>query len=72
MSETEDWVPICAWVRALAHHWPSQLDAIFGPAAPELVETLTKRIDDRGRYLKLRRIATENLASINWDPRPPG
>jgi len=54
--------PLLAWLAALRHHWPSRFDEIAGPAGTRLAASLSARPYDENRYLKLRRIAIENLA----------
>lgn len=59
----DDPTPHAAWAAAFAHHWPSRFGALFGPAGPALLAGLRARVDDRNRFLKLRRIAIANLAA---------
>lgn len=50
---------LAAWLSAFAHHWPTAFRSLLGPDG----EALRKKCvpADANRYLKLRRIATENL-----------
>jgi len=56
--------PLLAWLRAWRHHWPARFAEVFGDMQPEFLDALQKRLDDKNRYLKLRRIAIANLAHI--------
>jgi hypothetical protein len=51
-----------AWLSAFAHHWPARFLATFGERGGELLRALELRSSDANRYLKLRRIAVENLS----------
>jgi len=53
---------ILAWLRAFAHHWPSTYAATIGDAGVGLTRSLAAADIDRNKYLKLRRIAIENLS----------
>ncbi len=59
-----DVAPLLAWLRAWQHHWGSHFRRTFGAEGAEIVEGLRARLDDPNRYLKLRRIAIENLAGM--------
>lgn len=52
--------PLAAWLAAFHHHWPDRYRAILGEAGEALRQRV--RPTDPNRYLKLRRIAVENLA----------
>ena len=54
--------PLRAWLSALAHHWPSSFDELAGEAGRRLARELESAPIDPNRYLKLRRVAIENLA----------
>jgi hypothetical protein len=56
--------PLLAWLRGWRHHWPRSFAATFGAAGDTLVARLQARGVDPDRYLKLRRIAVENLAAV--------
>lgn len=56
--------PLLAWLRGFKHHWPGSFAAILGPAGEECLARLAALPVDSNRYLKLRRIAIENLAPI--------
>lgn len=57
-------VPHVAWLSAFRHHWPTRFVALFGPSGEALLAQLRCAVDDENRYLKLRRIAVENLAAV--------
>ena len=54
---------LLAWLEAWHHHWPSRFARELGSTGERLRAALWAAPVDRGRYLKLRRIATENLAA---------
>lgn len=55
--------PLLAWLRAWRRHWPTRYRRVLGSAGDELADRLGARPDvDWNRYLKMRRIAAENLA----------
>lgn len=56
--------PLRAWLRALRHHWPERFAGLFGETGERFVERLMAEPMDDNRYLKLRRIAIENLAGV--------
>lgn len=51
-----------AWLAAFRHHWPDRFDAILGPVGARVLDHFRASEVDPNRYLKLRRIAAENLA----------
>jgi hypothetical protein len=53
---------LLAWLRGFRHEWPSRFQAIFGPLGQRAIAELNDPRFDPNRYLKLRRIAIENLA----------
>ncbi len=55
--------PLLAWLSAWSRHWPTRFEEVMGDVA-EILGNLQERLDDENRYLKLRRIALENLAHI--------
>lgn len=59
-----DVAPLLAWLRAWQQHWGTSFRATFGVEGDQIVGTLRARLDDENRYLKLRRIAIENLALV--------
>jgi hypothetical protein len=59
-----DLVPHVAWLSAFRHHWPTRFFDLFGQRGEELLAELRCAVDDENRYLKLRRIAVENLAAV--------
>lgn len=54
---------LAAWIFAWHHHWPDGFRHAFGEGN-ELLAWATMQVADTGRYLKLRRIAIENLAQV--------
>jgi len=56
--------PLLAWLRAFEHHWPERFHAELGSTGSRLSAALRSRSFDANRYLKLRRIAVENLAHL--------
>ncbi len=63
-SEPVDVAPLLAWLRAWQHHWGGHFRKSLGTEGARIVEELRARLDDENRYLKLRRIAIENLAAM--------
>jgi len=55
---------LAAWLFAWAHHWPSSFAASFAGDRHEVLAWAARAAVDDNRYLKLRRIAIENLATI--------
>lgn len=55
---------LAAWLFAWHDHWPGAFASRFGGEATAIVEWAGGAIQDGGRYIKLRRIALENLATI--------
>jgi hypothetical protein len=53
---------LAAWLAAFRHHWPDRFTALLGPLGDRVLHRCTAGDFDPNRYLKLRRIATENLA----------
>jgi hypothetical protein len=51
-----------AWLAAFRHHWPDRFTAVLGPLGDRVLKRCAAGDLDPNRYLKLRRIATENLA----------
>ncbi len=56
--------PLLAWLRAWRRHWPDRFAEVFGETWRPLLADLEGRLDDENRYLKLRRIAIENLSGL--------
>jgi hypothetical protein len=56
--------PLLAWLAAFKRHWPSRFKEVLGEIGELAVESLDARLDDRNRYLKLRRIAIANLSGL--------
>ncbi len=50
-----------AWLSAFRHHWPDRYASLLGSLGDDLLARCTDGGLDRNRYLKLRRIAIENL-----------
>ncbi|MGE0549440.1 MAG: hypothetical protein AB7O24_13440 [Kofleriaceae bacterium] len=55
---------LAAFVLAWRHHWPRTFLTELGSEASAVVDWATAQVHDPNRYLKLRRIAIENLAKI--------
>jgi hypothetical protein len=55
---------LAAWIFAWAHHWPSSFAASFAADHDQVLAWAARAAIDDNRYLKLRRIALENLATI--------
>jgi hypothetical protein len=56
-------VTLLAWLQGWQNHWPSSFQRELGIAGDRLRRALTNRAFDANRYLKLRRIAIENLSA---------
>jgi hypothetical protein len=56
--------PLLAWLRGWRHHWTSSFEATAGAEGHELIRRLEAEPYDVNRYLKLRRIAIENLSHV--------
>ena len=56
--------PLLAWLAAWEHHWGDHFARTLGPRGTVLLRRLRRRLDDPNRYLKLRRIAITNLATL--------
>ncbi|CAN5461195.1 hypothetical protein BH11MYX1_BH11MYX1_44820 [soil metagenome] len=55
---------LAAFVFAWHHHWPASFAIELGGDAEAVVGWAARNAIDDNRYLKLRRIALENLAQI--------
>lgn len=55
---------LAAFVLAWRDHWPTRYARELGLDADPIVRWAEGAIVDRGRHLKLRRIAIENLATV--------
>jgi hypothetical protein len=55
---------LVAWIFAWQQHWPQSFMEALGADVTEVTEWVAKHPLDANRYLKLRRIALENLARI--------
>lgn len=55
---------LAAFVFAWHQHWPQSFDRALGGDAASVVDWASRNAVDEDRYLKLRRIALENLARI--------
>lgn len=53
---------LCAYLKGWRHHWPKRFAEILGPAGERCHQQLEDIHVDANRYLKLRRIAIENLS----------
>ena len=56
--------PLLAWLRGWRQHWPESFAASLGADGERLIARLEGRAPDPDRYLKLRRIAVENLSRV--------
>lgn len=55
---------LAAFMFAWHHHWPRVFQAEFGDASRDLLGWAARQFSDDNRYLKLRRIAIENLSHV--------
>src|SRR5207248_1934102 len=55
---------LAAFVLAWSQHWPSSFATALGDAAAASIDWARCAASDPDRYLKLRRIALENLAQV--------
>lgn len=55
---------LAAFVLAWRGHWPASFAAVLAGDADTVIDWARRQITDEGRYLKLRRIALENLADV--------
>jgi hypothetical protein len=55
---------LAAFVFAWHQHWPESFERALGGDAGPVVDWASRHAVDEDRYLKLRRIAIENLARI--------
>jgi hypothetical protein len=55
---------LAAFVFAWHHHWPRVFQAVFEDGGARLLTWAEQQFSDDGRYVKLRRIAIEILASV--------
>jgi hypothetical protein len=53
---------LAAWIFAWQQHWPRSFAANLGEDASAVTEWAAQHTVDANRYVKLRRIALENLA----------
>lgn len=62
----EPWVreAVAAWVMAWSDEWPAGFRQAFDAESDAVAEFWRVRTGDRNRYLKLRRIAIANLATV--------
>ena len=63
-SAPADVAPLLAWLRAWQQHWGSHFRRTLGDEGDQIVKRLRASLDDENRYLKLRRIAIENLSAM--------
>lgn len=54
---------LSAWLRAWEHHWPRRFEEVLGVAGMQCLTRLSAPADSN-HYLKLRRIAIENLSGL--------
>ena len=57
-------VSLLAWLRAWASEWPRSFESTFGPEGPVLIARAADGEWDLGKYLKLRRVARDGLATV--------
>jgi hypothetical protein len=57
-------VILLAYLEGWRHHWPSRFASELGTPGDKLCRELSAIGFDRNRFLKLRRIAVENLAAV--------
>jgi hypothetical protein len=55
---------LAAWIFAWQHHWPRSFAAKLGDDGAAIIAWAARHTLDANRYLKLRRIALENLARL--------
>lgn len=55
---------LAAFVLAWHQHWPTSFTTAHGAHASEVIAWARDNTHDANRYLKLRRIALENLATV--------
>jgi hypothetical protein len=55
---------LAAFVFAWHHHWPTSFATELGGASADVLDWARAHTPDADRYLKLRRIAVENLATV--------
>jgi hypothetical protein len=63
-SSARQRVSLLAWLSAWASEWPTSFRGAFGEDAAEVLATAGEGVDDRDRYLKLRRLSRDKLASV--------
>ncbi len=56
---------LLAWLSAWQHHWPSSFEHTLGSLGSSTITWLRAQPADPNRFLKLRRIAIENLSRIH-------
>jgi hypothetical protein len=59
-----DLAPHVARLCAFQQHWPTRFRSLFGAPGEPLVAALRRESTNQNRYLKLRRIALENLSAM--------
>ncbi len=60
----EELLPYAAWLGAWHDHWPTRFGEVFGEEGVALYARLRASVQSGDRYVKLRRIAIENLANL--------
>ncbi len=53
-----------AYLKGWRHHWPRRFSEILGQAGERCYTRVDEARVDMNRYLKLRRIAIENLSGV--------
>jgi hypothetical protein len=57
-------VSLLAWLRAWASSFPTSFRETFGDDGPAILARAAEGVEDVGRYLKLRRLAREQLLRV--------
>jgi hypothetical protein len=55
---------LLAWLSAFHHHWRLSFDRVLGADGASLLRELRMGCSDANRFIKLRRIAIENLSGV--------
>lgn len=55
---------LLAWLRAWSSEWPRSFATTFGAKGAALLSAAQMGNWDRGKYIKLRRLARESLADV--------
>jgi hypothetical protein len=65
-AQADAWLrePLLAWLRGFRQHWPDAFGVRLGETGESAIARLEACQVDWNRYLKLRRIAIENLSGL--------